>query len=245
VVPGDLTQGVSFTAQDITVVKQAERERLEHEARQRNALVREVHHRIKNNLQGVIGLMRQHISAHPETRAPMEAAIDQVNTIAVVHGLQSRLGHHELRLCEMLHEVNAATSLAMALAPPSIDDRRDSDVWLESGAAVSVALILNELIHNALKHGQHAGGVNILLTGGGVYGTVRIRNPGGPLPPGFDLEKGTGCGTGLDLVRTLLPRRGTTLTLTQDEGHVTAHFAVMPPVTVERPPDAPTSQEVQ
>jgi PAS domain S-box-containing protein len=98
VVPGDLAHGVSFTAQDITANKQAERERLEHEAKQRDALVREVHHRIKNNLQGVIGLMRQHISAHPETRAAMEAAIDQINTISVVHGLQSRLGQHELRL---------------------------------------------------------------------------------------------------------------------------------------------------
>ncbi|HRH80052.1 MAG TPA: PAS domain S-box protein [Thiobacillaceae bacterium] len=243
VVPGDLTHGVSFTAQDITAVKRAERERLQHEAKQRDALVREVHHRIKNNLQGVIGLMRQHISAHPETRAPIEAAIEQINTIAVVHGLQSRLGQHELRLCEMLHAVNAATSMAMALAPSTIDDRRGSDIWLDSGAAVSVALILNELLHNALKHGHHAGGVNILLTGGGEHATISISNPGGPLPPGFDLENGTGCGTGLDLVRTLLPRRGATLTMTQGEGRITANLVLAPPVTAARPRDATTCQE--
>jgi PAS domain S-box-containing protein len=245
VVPGDLSQGVTFTAKDITGEKRAEQERLAHETAQRNALVREVHHRIKNNLQGVIGLLRQHISVHPDTRAAIEVAIDQISTIAVVHGLQSRLGQYELRLCETLHAVNAATSKAMALAPSSIDDRRSSDIWLDSGAAVSVALILNELLHNALKHGHHAGGVNIVLTGGGEHAMVRISNPGGPLPPGFDLSNGTGCGTGLDLVRTLLPRRGATLTITQGEGRVTAEFAVAPPVTAERPLDATTCQEAK
>jgi PAS domain S-box-containing protein len=83
--------GLVGISRDITEHKFAEIERVANLEKQRDVFVRDVHHRIKNNLQGVIGLMRQHISARPEAKAAIEAAIGQVHTIAVVHGLHSRL----------------------------------------------------------------------------------------------------------------------------------------------------------
>ena len=239
IVVGDLNKGVIFTAQDITAIKQAEQARLMHEAKQRDALVREVHHRIKNNLQGVIGLLREQAAQAPDLRDFIEAAIAQVNTISVVHGLQSRTPRHEPRLRELLIEIcQAAVALAMAPSPPPLQDVLDGDVWLDSGSTVSIALILNELVQNALKHGDQEGnaGVNVVIYGDVTRAVVRISNPGSALPEGFDLDQGTGLGTGLSLVHTLLPRHGAALTILYDGTQVCAELVLTPPV-ISPPPE--------
>lgn len=233
IVANDLVQGITFTAQDITTTKQAEQARLTHESSQRDALVREVHHRIKNNLQGVIGLLRQHITGNPDIQPVLEAAIAQVNTIAVIHGLQSRLPQQELRLRELLLEVsNAAAAMALVTHPPAIKDTQSGDVWLDSGATVTIALILNELVHNAFKHGRHADGtgVAIALSGDDRLTTVHISNPGDSWPGNLDLTTGKGCGTGLDLIRTLLPRHGAQLNLYGDGTMLYVELVLSTPV---------------
>jgi len=228
--------------ENITRQVNAEQERLAHEARQRDALVREVHHRIKNNLQGVIGLLRQHSTDHPETLAPIEAAIAQINTIAVVHGLQSRMPQNDLRLRELLREVcSAAAALAMVPRPPVLNDSLPGDALLDSNATVTLALILNELVHNALKHGSHASDNEVVITlcSDDSQVHLRIDNPGEPLPQGFDLANGHGCGTGLNLVRTLLPQRGANLNMRWHDGVVSTRLILSPPVITPPFPPAP------
>jgi PAS domain S-box-containing protein len=241
IVAGDPSQGMTFIAQDISTTKRAEQERLAHEASQRDALVREVHHRIKNNLMGVIGLLRQHISDRPDLRDPLEAAIAQINTISVVHGLQGRLPRKEPSLRDLVEEVTrAAATLALTPRRPAIDDRLNSDIRLDSGAAVNIALILNELVQNALKHGRPGDDTHVTISLAGDAGRVGIGivNPGGPLPADFDLPTGRGCGTGLGLARTLLPRHGASLRITGDGGNVCAILELSPPVTSDPTPPA-------
>jgi two-component sensor histidine kinase len=81
--------------------KQREAKRLADEAAHRDTLVREVHHRIKNNLQGITGLLRQFAQHHPETAEPINQAIGQVQGIAVIHGLQGGAVASSVRLCEL------------------------------------------------------------------------------------------------------------------------------------------------
>lgn len=69
---------------------------------QRDALIREVHHRIKNNLQIVVGLLRRDAARHPETGPLLESAISQVQAIAEVHGLHGRVTQSGVMLCELL-----------------------------------------------------------------------------------------------------------------------------------------------
>lgn len=233
IVADDLSQGVTFTVLDITASKQAEQARQARETSQRNALVQEVHHRIKNNLQGVIGLLRQHMSDHPDTQPAIEAAVAQVNTVAVIHGLQSRRPQQELHLRELLREVSAAAAALAMLSPhPTIEDTLPGDVWLDSNAAVTIALILNELIHNAFKHGLHVDGrgVKIALSGDDRLTLIHIRNPSRSLSEDLDLSTGKGCGTGLDLVRTLLPRRGAQLNLYKEGGMIHVELVLSAPV---------------
>lgn len=222
--------------ENITERVNAESARLQHEASLREALVREVHHRIKNNLHGVIGLLRQHIVDHSDMQAPIEAAINQINAISVVYGLQSRLPQKELCLRELLPEIgNAATALALLPKLAPIEDVLRGNVWLDSNASVSIALVLNELIQNALKHGvqRNIAEVSIHLAGDGRRAVIRICNPGAGLPPDFDFAAGRGHGTGLGLVRTLLPRHGASLDIRYDGVQVCAELVLSPPVITE------------
>jgi PAS domain S-box-containing protein len=219
--------------ENITERVNAEAARLAHEASLREALVREVHHRIKNNLHGVIGLLRQHIVDSPAMQAPIEAAITQINAISVVHGLQSRLPHKELCLRELLPEIcNTTAALAMLPALAPVENSLLGDVWLDSNASVSIALVLNELIQNALKHGTQLenSDIGIGLAGDNEQAVIRIRNPGTALPPDFDFSAGRGHGTGLGLVHTLLPRHGADLKITCDGAQICAELVLSPPV---------------
>jgi PAS domain S-box-containing protein len=231
VVPGDLSQGVTFTAKDITCEKRAEQERLLHEAAQRDALVREVHHRVKNNLQGVIGLLRQHMEQDTATQGLLEAVIAQINSISVVYGLQGRMPLGKLGVGDLLREITAAAaSLTLLPRPLRLLDTLPCELRLEPGATVSLALIFNELIHNAIKHGRDADHLEVHLSGDSNQVTLRIVNLGGPLPIGLDLASGQGCGTGLDLIRTLLPRRGARLSLRQLDALIETELVLTAPL---------------
>jgi PAS domain S-box-containing protein len=219
--------------ENITERVNAERERLAHEASQREALVREVHHRIKNNLHGVIGLLKQDIGRYPEATVPLEAAIAQIKTVSVVHGLRGRASETELHPAELLVEIaKSVAALSIVALPPTVEDGLTGDVRLDPNATVSIALILNELIQNALKHGRNAdgAGVAVSITGDAERLCIRVDNPGGPLPAGFDLATGGGCGIGLDLVRTLLPRKGTRLSISGAGDRIRAELILTPPM---------------
>src|SRR6267142_2145463 len=75
---------------DVTERSAAERQRLEEAVKQRDILVREVHHRIKNNLQGVAGLLQHMAHAKPELANNLNEIAGQIQAIAQVHGLQIR-----------------------------------------------------------------------------------------------------------------------------------------------------------
>ena len=77
-----------MVAADVTEQRAAEAAKLEAAIAQRELLVREVHHRIKNNLQGVAGLLQQIAQRRPEVASVIGEAIGQVQAIAQVYGLQ-------------------------------------------------------------------------------------------------------------------------------------------------------------
>jgi two-component sensor histidine kinase len=206
---------VSFTALDITLRKEQELRRLADMEKQREVLVREVHHRIKNNLQSVAGLLRRELGLFMELDPHLEKAITQVHAIAMVHGLQSADPDEAIRLCDTVGHI-CTTVREQTLRP--IDFRIENElttfrpVQINRDEAVAVALILNELILNAVKHSpDQADAPQVLLMADGERAHVTIRNS----PSGggeFDLESGAGLYTGLRLVKSLLPEQGAILT---------------------------------
>lgn len=212
----------------------------QHQAREnahRDALVREVHHRIKNNLQGLIGMMQRFEQEHPQLHDPLTQLMGQAQSIAVIHGLQGGAHIDEVRLCELLRAMVAGqealwqTPVALTIAPDLHFCR------LQPSEAVPVALILNELILNAIKHGgQEHQDVQVVLRQGldvdGAAPTVHISisNPHCHCtPPPGTLAACTAAHMGLDLVAALMPRHGATLQRQQEAQRTTVELTLQPP----------------
>lgn len=232
--PADLSRGVSFTALDISARKQLERQRLAEQEKQREVLVREVHHRIKNNLQSVAGLLRRELGRFMELDPHLDKAITQVHAIAVVHGLQSTDPDEAIRLCDTVAQIcmtvreQTQRPIAFHIAD---EHTRFRPVQINRDEAVAVALILNELILNAVKHSPEAAGApRVSIDADGVSAHVAIHNV--QIDAGaFDLESGAGLSTGLRLVKSLLPEQGASLAYVGEADNcISTHLRLTAPV---------------
>lgn len=215
---------------DATAFYLQEQKNQQHETVHRDALVREVHHRIKNNLQGITGLLHQFSVVHPETREPISQAISQVRSIAVLHGLQGRKSLDTVRLCELTSAI-ASDVEAVWRTPISVDIPHSWTPGIVAEyEAVPMALVINELLVNAVKHSTKAGApVLVTLRKGGRpdWIQISIQNVG-------QLEHSADCvqhkHVGLQLVDTLMPRYGVTVTREQAGNAVITLLEVTPPV---------------
>ena len=219
---------------DITARKQSEAQRLADARQQRDTLVREVHHRIKNNLQSVAGLLQRELGSFPELTPFLQTAISQVHAIALVHGLQSDVPDETIRLCDSIRNIcQAVAELSMRPVHFHIDDEQTGflPASIASDEAVSIALVLNELILNAIKHSPPEGfAPTVSLTADGSSAHILIRNAV-INKPRFDINLGRGLGTGLRLVHSLLPDQGAQLRHELDgAGCMLTSLKLTPPV---------------
>ncbi len=230
--PGRAGSGeLYFLAEDVTEIRGLAQRRLEDAIQQRDTLVREVHHRIKNNLQGVAGLLQQSAARRPEIAAQLEEIVGQIQAIAQVHGLQVR-DKGDLSLARIARAVfdNLGRSFGRSIQYP-IGAFTSLESWaIPEQEAVPVALVVNELGTNAIKHGVAGQLLDAQLEQAGETVTLRIRNAG-RLPEGFAFERLAPSPSGLGLIKALLPRRGTRLTLTDGpDGTVVAELQIGAPV---------------
>ncbi len=202
-------------ADDVTERKAAEQQRLEEAVMQRDVLVREVHHRIKNNLQGVAGLLQQMGSAKPEVAATLNEVAGQIQAIAQVHGLQ-------IGAAGTLPVLGVAQGIFSNLgAMFGADVRFESDapaLWrwgLPENEAVPLALVINELGTNAIKYRSSRDLAIEVRIETRPDGLALLIDNAGRLPPGFDLARVASGVTGLSLIKALLPRRGARLAIEQ------------------------------
>jgi PAS domain S-box-containing protein len=240
---GSAERTVAALIEDITPRRVQEARRLDAVRAQRDALVREVHHRIKNHLQGVAGLLRQHLSGKPLLQPLLEAASAQILTIAAVHGLQGELHGERLQLRALVTRI--ATSISGIMQVPIV--LSESCVVLEQiepidEETVPIAMVLNELLMNAVKHRTWAGSdalVRVDAMREGEEFRIMVRNPGF-LPPRFDLQRGIHVGTGLGLVKSLLPQRGAQMRIVEQDDGVVASLTLSPPDVVRLIADCAT-----
>ncbi|MEO8117792.1 MAG: PAS domain S-box protein [Rhodoferax sp.] len=193
---------------DVTSSQLQEQQRLLDETAHRNLLVREVHHRIKNSLQGMMGLLRQFAQNHPEMTEPINQAIGQVQSMSVIHGIQGRAVNASVRLCELTAAI-AQEIQALWQTPVLIDIPPGWKPYLiAEKETVPIAVILNELILNAVKHGGKAHGhVSVILRKGDEPDVVRVTIcNSGRLRANTD--RPTALHNGLQLVDSLMPGDG-------------------------------------
>jgi PAS domain S-box-containing protein len=244
--PGEPPDQLLVVATDVTEQRAAQEARLEAAIAQREMLVKEVHHRIKNNLQGVAGLLQQIGQRKPEMAGPIAEVVGQVQAIAQVYGLQVGAGG-PLRLVNV---VEAITQSVVRNFGRTISFEANGSApaeWLLPEAeAIPIALTLNELLTNAVKHspGATAAALGCALVSASGEVTITITNPG-RLASAFSLAGIPGGVSGLGLVRALLPRRSATLTLLQAGDRVVTTVALRPPAVQREaatPPNAPEGE---
>ncbi|MDQ3505438.1 MAG: sensor histidine kinase [Actinomycetota bacterium] len=169
--------------------------------------IREIHHRVKNNLQTVAALLRLQARRmhHPAARAALAESVQRVSSIALVHETlaASRDGAADLdgildSLIPMISDVSAAR--------PGVAIRRKGHLGeLSAELATPLVMVLTELLHNAVEHGySDRDRGQVLITAERTIGTltVRISDDGRGLPQGFSLEASDSLG--LQIVRTLV-----------------------------------------
>ncbi|MFO1336623.1 MAG: PAS domain S-box protein [Burkholderiaceae bacterium] len=228
-----------LVASDVTEQRAAEQARFDAAISQREMLVKEVHHRIKNNLQGVAGLLQQNAQRHPEAAAALGEAVGQVHAIAQVHGLQVGVTG-PLRVRGVIEAIALSVQRMFGRTIRyEVEGPAPHRFALTEADSIPIALTVNELLTNAIKHSAATAGA-----GGEVCcrlvceaAAVRISVASASrLPPGFHLSQVPPGISGLGLVRALLPRKGAAMTLEQQGDEVVATLRLEPPaVTVLEP----------
>jgi two-component sensor histidine kinase len=206
--------------------------RLLEEARQaaetRALLLREVNHRVKNNLDAIIGLLyieRQYApdEALPAYGAIMEDLTQRIMGLAKVHQLLSEAGWTALNLAELAEQI-IQSAVRGARDEVRIDlDIAPSPVRVGPGQAHHLALILSELATNTLKHGlagRDAVHIGVQIEQAGDWITLTYRNDGPDYPD--DVLSLARLNAGLDIVqRSVQTNLQGELALRNDGGAVT------------------------
>lgn len=220
---------------DITIRKLAEQNRISFEIQQKNTLVREVHHRIKNSLQGVVGLLQQHSKYESIDNVMLDHAVSQLNSVSLVHGIQCEHHTQKISISQLVDIICKATLDIMGVnIVPNIVSTPDTQHYINESNAVPVALIINELIFNAAKHTTKLSEKNIHIgvSSSEQYVIISIQNDNAKLPEDFDFDKAQGIGTGLSLIKSLLPRQGAKLSIQQINVGVLAIFKLSYPIII-------------
>ena len=222
--------GLVCTAYDMTHLKQTQ-ERLANALAEKDALLKEVHHRVKNNLQIVSSLLNLQFERvkEPGLRAMVMESQHRIHAMALVHEQLYR-SETLMRLDTRVFVDSLVWSLVRSYATPSqqVDAVVDADPTpLDLDVAIPIALVINELVSNSLKHAfegarpPHRLAVSLHRNRDGRRELV-VRDNGVGLPPDLDI---TATRTlGLSLVMNLVRQIGGTAAGVNQDG---AEFTVV------------------
>ena len=196
---GDRT-GAIVLLQNVTELRRRERELVT-----KDATIREIHHRVKNNLQTVSALLRLQSRRieDPAASAALNEAVRRIASIALVHETLSSSTEASVAFDDVLDRlVNHALELSPRMGELKIS--RNGEIGsLDPRIATPLSLIVTELIHNALEHGLAESGANLSVEVSRSEGFVQIVifDDGVGLPDGFTILESANLG--LQIVRTL------------------------------------------
>jgi two-component sensor histidine kinase len=186
----------------------------------KDATIREIHHRVKNNLQTVSALLRlqSRRSDNPAAISAIEEAIRRISSIALVHEMLSMNSQEMVEFDEVADKLISAVRDVSTLRPGINLERRGKFGALRPEIATPLALILTELIQNAFEHGLATVGtqLTISITRRSDHLSLEVSDDGIGLPQDFDLDQSETLG--LQIVNTLVTNElGGKLSIATDE----------------------------
>jgi two-component sensor histidine kinase len=196
--------GAAVVVRDVTDLRRRDRLLLS-----KDATIREVHHRVKNNLQTISSLLRiqGRRMENNEAKVAIEESVRRIRSIALVHETLSRAAGEELEFNQILRQLTRMTEEGLVMPERGVQFGVEGDAGeLRAEVATPLALVLTELLQNAVEHaypdGHRGGRVRIVLENNGVELCVRVEDDGVGLPEGFSLDRNSSLG--LTIVRALV-----------------------------------------
>lgn len=200
---GGTAAGAAVLIRDVTEVKRRDRALLS-----KDATIREIHHRVKNNLQTVAALLRLQArrTNNAEGREALIESVRRVSSIALVHDALSMSVDEEVNLDQVVDRILPIMNDVASVDTP-IRITREGDLGvLDADRATALIMVITELVQNALEHAFDGdvvkGSVTIRAERSARWLDVVVHDDGRGLPEGFSLEKSDRLG--LQIVRTLV-----------------------------------------
>ncbi len=213
---------VVTVCEDITERKEAEA-RLKASLAEKDVLLKEVHHRVKNNMQIISSLLNLQLKkiTDTRTRAELNATRNRIRSMGLIHArLYQSQDLTRINFAEYIEEFSRQLASLYDLDPKRIRMALDIDaVFLEVDVAIPCGMIVNELLTNALKYafpGERTGEVAVRLRADGERMVLSVADDGVGMPPDIDLDRVETLG--LQLVRGLAQQIGGTVTIDRNGG---------------------------
>jgi two-component system, sensor histidine kinase PdtaS len=202
-VVGGRTVGAAVLIRDVTEIKRRDRALLS-----KDATIREIHHRVKNNLQTVAALLRLQArrTNNAEGREALIESVRRVSSIAQVHEALSMSVDEEVNLDEVVDRILPIMG-DVATVDSQVKVTREGALGvLDADRATALILVITEVVQNAIEHAfdpaAQQGRVTIRAERSARWLDVVVHDDGRGLPGGFSLEKSDRLG--LQIVRTLV-----------------------------------------
>jgi two-component sensor histidine kinase len=199
--PAGARIGALVLVRDVTELRRRERELIT-----KDATIREIHHRVKNNLQTVAALLRLQARRldSPQAQSALAEAVRRVASIAIVHETLSQTLDETVSFDDIADRVLAMAAEVSAHEGRIEAERLGAFGVLPAVVATPLAMVLNELLHNAIEHGlaQRPGRLEVAARRSVGRLVILVTDDGSGLPAGFDPQASGNLG--LHIVRTLV-----------------------------------------
>jgi len=178
------------------------------EIRVKNAMIQEVHHRVKNNLQTIAGLIRMQARRvkSEEARLILDETLNRILSVAVIHEFLSNENSNIINIKDVSYRIIGQFKQGVLNPDKKINLKLSGDpIYLPARQATACSLIINELLQNAVEHGfekKQEGCVHVNLEDNGDEVIINVSDDGDGLPGGFQLEQADSLG--LQIVRILV-----------------------------------------
>lgn len=206
---------------DISERKEAE-EKIKRQLAEKGILLKEIHHRIKNNITSIGGIVALNLQSirNPEAVAVLQDVISRINSMRILYDkLLLNENYTDLSVKDYTESLTAAI---VALFPETTNvtmEKRIDDFHLDPKQLFPLGAIINELLTNIMKYAftnRESGSIKVFLTNLDRQVTLTIQDDGNGLPDGFSIDESKGFG--LMLVKMLSQQLGGSFSIERHEG---------------------------
>ncbi|NMM63806.1 histidine kinase [Clostridium sp. P21] len=186
---------------DITSMKQKEKELI-----LKSVAIKEIHHRVKNNLQTVASLLRLQArrSDNENTKESLNESMNRILSIAATHEILAKEGIDEVNIQDVISNIKNNSVKYFDGESKNIKVNLEGDDFkIDSDKATSIALVVNELLQNSMHYAfknKDSGIINIIIKKGEIYSAINLIDNG----IGFDIKNKRSNSLGLSIVQNLV-----------------------------------------